>query len=292
RPGGRARNCRSPSVRSSRRPTPWPGRRPSGSWVGCSRWPGPSSPGPGARRTPARSGCWRWPTPGTGTTEPCGRRRPRSPAVAGTPPRWWAVRRPWRRPCSTTTTWVSGCCPLVATTSSTTPSISVGTSSRWSRTRSRAATRPRRRPDMTTTLDELTALQQGWTTWHRAREAELAHDHGWLTTVALHWLPAAPAATGDLPGEFAAPGGGAGYDPAADGDWLLLTEAAPGGPAETVSGPITATIGEGESLLWLERGDVRLELLRRGGRVGVRVRDNQAPTRIGFRGVPAYSVDP
>lgn len=138
----------------------------------------------------------------------------------------------------------------------------------------------------TTEISDPARVQQDWQDWHEARERDLAVDFGWLTPVALHWLPTALAPIGDLPGEFGPTRGGAGFRARPADGWTLVASGAP------VDGVVTADVAEGESLLWLARGGVRIELLRRGGRVGLRVRDNEAVARTGFTGVPAYDVDP
>lgn len=138
----------------------------------------------------------------------------------------------------------------------------------------------------TTEIADPTRLVHDWQDWHEARERDLAVDFGWLTPVALHWLPTALAPIGDLPGEFGPTRGGAGFRAKADAGWTLVAT------GETVDGVVTGDVAEGESLLWLARGEVRIELLRRGGRVGLRVRDNDAAARTSFTGVPAYQVDP
>jgi hypothetical protein len=42
----------------------------------------------------------------------------------------------------------------------------------------------------------------------------------------------------------------------------------------------------------VELGRLRMHLIRRGDRIGLRVKDPQSPTRTGFRGLDYYPIDP
>jgi uncharacterized protein (DUF1684 family) len=144
---------------------------------------------------------------------------------------------------------------------------------------------------MTSTTDQITptdeqALQQDWDAWHAAREATLATEHGWLSITAFAWLPQEPAGVDGLPGRWSVHEGFAVLTAlAADG----LTVAADGTP---VDGTVRATVAEAGSLSWLRLGDAVVELVLRGGRYAVRVRDPKAVTRTAFTGVPAFPLDP
>jgi len=132
-------------------------------------------------------------------------------------------------------------------------------------------------------------LITAWTSWHTAREADLADEHGWLSLTGFHWLPAAPATLDGIPGKWHA-----GIDHAvldADGDTGLTLASGPHAGAP-VDGTLRASVAEAGSLAWVRTGDVLVELVLRGGRYAVRVRDPRAPERAGFAGVPAFDVDP
>jgi uncharacterized protein len=127
-----------------------------------------------------------------------------------------------------------------------------------------------------------------WLHWHSGRERDLAVPHGWLSLVGFHWLPDRPSGLPGLPGRFRVQADSA----------VLITDASDGYclPEDgelgaTVAGEQRAEVAEGRSLLWLRRGDTVVELIRRGGRLAIRVRDPKAPTRLGFRGVPIYDHD-
>lgn len=132
-------------------------------------------------------------------------------------------------------------------------------------------------------------LATAWTNWHRSREADLATEHGWLSIVGFHWLLETPSALGDLPGRWSS-----------DGDRAVLTASAADGlvvgsgvdAGQPIDGTVTATVAEAGSLHWIRFGDTVVELVLRGGRYAIRLRDPQGPERLAFGGVPAFGVDP
>ena len=141
---------------------------------------------------------------------------------------------------------------------------------------------------MTTTVAP-SELFTAWQAWHQNREAELATEHGWLSITGFHWLPETPTALGDLPGRWSA-----------DGDHAILTASSDDGlgvasgigTGQSVDGTITSAVAEAGSLQWIRRGDILVELVLRGGRYAIRVRDPRGPERLAFNGVPAFDVDP
>jgi len=135
------------------------------------------------------------------------------------------------------------------------------------------------------THDLLTA----WTRWHADREADLAAEHGWLSLTGFHWLPPAPAALDGLPGRWHAGTDHAVLDVPGSAGLTLASGPRSGVP---VDGQVQASVAEAESLLWVRTGDVLVELVLRGGRFALRVRDPRAPERAAFSGVPAFDVDP
>jgi len=140
-----------------------------------------------------------------------------------------------------------------------------------------------------TTITAPTELSTAWTSWHAAREQLLTVAHGWLSLVGFHWLPATPSSVDNVPGRWSVDGGHA----------VLVADAADGlvlasGPAEgeAVTGVVTASVAEAGSLLWVRSGNIVVELVLRGGRYAIRLRDPAAPERTAFSGVPAFPVDP
>lgn len=137
------------------------------------------------------------------------------------------------------------------------------------------------------TITATSELHDAWARWHDAREADLAADHGWLSLTGFHWLPDTATTLDDLPGSWSAGDGGATLT-AAEIDGLRTIE--PGdGPVE---GTITATVAEAGSLPWVRHGDRLVELVLRGGRYAIRVRDPRAAERAAFDGIPTFDVDP
>jgi uncharacterized protein (DUF1684 family) len=59
-----------------------------------------------------------------------------------------------------------------------------------------------------------------------------------------------------------------------------------------VDGIVTGSVAEAGSLLWVSYRDVVVELILRGGRYAIRLRDPAGPERAAFTGVPAFPVDP
>ncbi len=139
-----------------------------------------------------------------------------------------------------------------------------------------------------TSTTSATAFAQGWQDWHEARERDLAVPYGWLALAGFHWLPAQPAPVGELPGLLSAADGHAVLTAAAADGYRLVRD---GRPAEPVDGQVSADIAEGGSLIWLQLGQLRIELIRRGGRDAVRLRAADTDTLRDFHGVPAFPVD-
>ncbi|MEU6151574.1 DUF1684 domain-containing protein [Actinosynnema sp. NPDC047251] len=120
---------------------------------------------------------------------------------------------------------------------------------------------------MTTVEDE--ALTTAWAAWHADREAALRHPHGWLSVTALHWLDGTPRAFPGVPGEWSTTG----------------TAARGSGGAEHTLAEAASTLLDGED-------GIKVEVLRRTGRYGLRVRDPRSPDLAAFTGVPAFEVRP
>jgi hypothetical protein len=133
--------------------------------------------------------------------------------------------------------------------------------------------------------------------WRARREERLRDPDGWLTLVGLHWLaeginrvgsaptndvvlgfPAVPSLAGWLLVER----GAARWVPAAAGD-----EQAPGG---VVGQPLAPDISGEPTVLQL--GTLRMHVIARGDRLGLRVRDHASPALTAFPGMPVYPVDP
>ncbi len=123
-----------------------------------------------------------------------------------------------------------------------------------------------------------------WREFRRAREAELTQPRGWLTLTGFHWLPETPTTLGDLPGRWSTDGQDAFLD-AAPQDGLSVD----GAP---VDGRSRKTVAETSRAPWVEFGGTEIELLRRGGRLAIRMRAETSPDRERFAGVPTFDYDP
>jgi len=138
---------------------------------------------------------------------------------------------------------------------------------------------------MTTKTPELTRLTERWDRFRTGRNTALAASHGWLTLTSFQWLPTAPAALDGVPGLWSSDGTTASLTAAPDHHLTLVEGGAP------VSGTVTATLQDEESLMWVQFGSVVVELGMRANRYMVRTRDSQSPTRTQFTGVPVFGYN-
>ena len=131
-----------------------------------------------------------------------------------------------------------------------------------------------------------------WTRWQAERRESIAGTNGWASLVGLHWLPEGPSTGGTRPGlDHVFPAGRA---PEVVGVWHrrgpgVHLEPAPGVELLKNGLPFTggtlATDAHGARPDTLSVGGLRITVIDRGGRLGLRVRDSLAPTRTGFRGL-------
>ncbi|HEX2122897.1 MAG TPA: DUF1684 domain-containing protein, partial [Thermoanaerobaculia bacterium] len=133
--------------------------------------------------------------------------------------------------------------------------------------------------------------------WRENRKKRLQSEDGWLTLVGLHWLregenrigsdkanqivlpPKAPASAGTLvlrDGKVTlTPGTGLTVD----------------GKPITVPTPLADDTAENGPTI-VQTGTIRFNVIKRGERYGVRVKDSQAETRTHFAGLEYYPIDP
>jgi uncharacterized protein len=131
--------------------------------------------------------------------------------------------------------------------------------------------------------------------WRVEREATLRADDGWLTLVGLHWLRegansvgCAPGADVPLPegsgaasvGTIVFAGGVARFEPA-PGSGVRIN-GAPARPQVLLPQPGDADM--------VTAGSVTFFVIKRGERVGVRVRDANSPGRRAFAGLRWYPI--
>lgn len=140
-----------------------------------------------------------------------------------------------------------------------------------------------------TYLSELTA-------WRDRREEDLKAPHGWLSTAGLFWLNEGENRMGTgaacpirlLPGS--GPDDAGTFIKAGDSIYL---EAAPGVEIQFESQPVTrAELPiQGDSSDAVTLGGLRIYVLKRGLRYGVRIFDPENPARKHFKGCTWFPVD-
>ena len=134
-------------------------------------------------------------------------------------------------------------------------------------------------------------------TWHAARVARLAAEDGWLSLIGRDWLNQGENTVGSAPGstvllpEWAAPakaglfvleGTTVRFRPQ-PGSGLLLN-------GKPVTEAVLKSDADGRPDVFTA-GRVKFYLIRRGARLGVRIKDPENPALKAFRGVPRYPVD-
>ena len=135
--------------------------------------------------------------------------------------------------------------------------------------------------------------------WRERRVAKLRAEDGWLSVVGLFWLDEGENAVGSAPGSrvrLPAPAspahlgsidlaaGRATLRPAPGAD--LTANGAP------VAGPVVLASDADEETTMLRRGSLLFYLIRRGDKVGVRVKDSQSAARRSFHGLDYFPIDP
>ncbi|HUP48536.1 MAG TPA: DUF1684 domain-containing protein [Thermoanaerobaculia bacterium] len=135
--------------------------------------------------------------------------------------------------------------------------------------------------------------------WKENRDSRLRRDDGWLTLAGLHWLEPGPNPIGSadsnrivLPPKAPEFVGTLRLE-----DGSVTLEPASGAPVMIADRPVTGpvrlnddTAGGGRTIV--HAGPLNFQIIRRGDRLGVRVKDPQAETLLNFRGLEYYPVDP
>ncbi len=130
--------------------------------------------------------------------------------------------------------------------------------------------------------------------WRAQHQAELAKDFGWLTVVGLDWLKEGDNRVGaDPANEVPLPPRSAPRRVAIislqAGKAELRPE--PGVPMTVNGKPANVTIlREDDDVLAINH--LKFYLIRRGDRVGIRLKDNDSAARKHFQGLQWYPVDP
>lgn len=142
----------------------------------------------------------------------------------------------------------------------------------------------------------MTDHQQEVAVWRSSRVERLTAPGGWLSLVGLHWLPAGQAQT---LGNGADNDVDLGRGPERLGTLSWKDGQASFSAADTgvkVAGvAITETPlkpdSSGEPTI-VEFGTANFQLIQRGDKYALRVKDSEAPTRKGFTGIRYYDIDP
>lgn len=151
-------------------------------------------------------------------------------------------------------------------------------------------------PASATTSDS-GAFAQSTAAWHAQRETRLAAEDGWLTLVALLWLKEGdnvagsgggasvvfPAKAPARLGTFQRKGSAVSFQPE-------LGVAVTLGGKPFAGGPLKSDADAAPDVL--EAGGLRFFVVVRGDKVGLRVKDPDAPKRRDFHGIPTYPADP
>jgi uncharacterized protein len=126
--------------------------------------------------------------------------------------------------------------------------------------------------------------------WRQKKEAELKSDNGWLTVAGLYWLEPGPnrAGSGDSNPVLLPPG----Y-PSDFGTFELDDKNVLFRPAKAGEKPLAlrSDAAGAKPTAITERG-LTITLIERGGKLGIRLRDNNSPMRREFRGLRWYPVQP
>jgi uncharacterized protein (DUF1684 family) len=137
-----------------------------------------------------------------------------------------------------------------------------------------------------------------WLAWQRKRTESIGGTNGWATLVGLHWLAEGVNTAGAAPGhDVVFPVGRA---PAEVGRFVRRGKsveffAASGVPVQLAGRPTMAAALHGDENgepSVLSVGGLRIFVVIRGERVGLRVKDAEAPTRRHFRGLDWFPYDP
>ncbi|MGD0049209.1 MAG: DUF1684 domain-containing protein [Bryobacteraceae bacterium] len=124
------------------------------------------------------------------------------------------------------------------------------------------------------------ALEDEIARWRRARESALQADGGWLTVAGLFWLHEGANPFGKDPaGEIALPDG-----PAQAGVFELRA----GTVAVTIKGESARRKLQPDSSDVVKVGRLSLFLIKRGDRLGIRLKDPENPARKEFHGLDYF----
>jgi uncharacterized protein (DUF1684 family) len=134
--------------------------------------------------------------------------------------------------------------------------------------------------------------------WRSERVGRLTAPDGWLSIIGLHWLQVGDTSVGSAEDNRVRLSAGPAYlgivRLAADGNVAFL--AAPGSLANVDGAaagehPLALTYGSGKPSLVAAR-NVSFFVIKRGEKIGLRVRDMESARRTGFVGIDYFEIDP
>jgi hypothetical protein len=134
-------------------------------------------------------------------------------------------------------------------------------------------------------------------TWRADRLARLRGDGGWLTLAGLYWLkPGINRFGADRSNDLVLPA----RAPPRAGTFRLeagrvTVEALPGAPLMLAGKPITRAELRSDAAGApdvVSLGDLTMQVIARGDRLGIRVKDPRSPARQGFKGLSWFPVRP
>ena len=129
------------------------------------------------------------------------------------------------------------------------------------------------------------AYREAIEAWRAEREKKLRAEEGWLAVAGLFWLRDGEQRLGAAPGnDVVLPAGAA---PAQAGRLTVRSRRVTFHPSD--GGAPRELRPDSEDVV--PSGRLRLSVIERGGRLGLRVRDPESPRRRAFTGLPWYPVD-
>ncbi len=146
---------------------------------------------------------------------------------------------------------------------------------------------------------DLAAWRKQVETWKKERTASLKREDGWLTLVGLYWLKPGENRFGSDPGNpVILPRA---KSPAVAGVLIregdaVTVRAEPGSNVTADGKPVTGSLAlkkdaDGKPTV-LGLGSLSFYVIKRGDRVGVRIKDKESPERAAFHGVDTFPPDP
>jgi len=129
--------------------------------------------------------------------------------------------------------------------------------------------------------------------WRAERETRLRAESGWLSVAGLFWLDEGTHSFGtDRANAIVLPPGSAaaraGVFELHDGK--TVARLAPGVAATLAGRPVTEVELKPDGPDVLAIGRLTLQVIQRGGRLGIRLKDREAPTRLAFKGLRWFPV--